>query len=290
VTYGLLLAAFGAGAVAGAFAGATLRERFSGEGIVAGSSLAFALSALVVALVPSLPVALPALAVAAGPGSWPCPRQHHVQLRTPRWVVGRAMSVYQAASFGGLAIGAWGWGLLADRYGLPASLLASALALGAGALLGRALPMPAHEAPGLDLLPVRPSDRRTGSTSTRPAARGGERRVPGFAGRRSGLPRRRPAAAADAPAQRRPPLGPLQDAADPETWIERFESPTWLDRLRLRHRMTVADQEVEARALSFHRGPEPPVLRHLLAHVPSRTTKNCRTARGPAPAPATGRL
>ena len=30
-----------------------------------------------------------------------------VQLSTPRWVVGRALSLYQTATFGGMALGSW---------------------------------------------------------------------------------------------------------------------------------------------------------------------------------------
>mgnify|MGYP002063662999 CR=1 FL=1 len=43
-----------------------------------------------------------------------------VQLSTPRWVVGRALSFYQMATFGGMALGSWifgrrGQGIEGDR-------------------------------------------------------------------------------------------------------------------------------------------------------------------------------
>ena len=41
-----------------------------------------------------------------------------VQLSTPRWVVGRAMALYQTATFGGMALGSWIWGLVAEEYGI----------------------------------------------------------------------------------------------------------------------------------------------------------------------------
>jgi hypothetical protein len=56
----------------------------------------------------------------------------------------------------------------------------------------------------------------------------------------------------------------LQDLSDRDVWIERFENPTWLDRLRLNVRRTVSDHEVEIRALAFHGLPEPPRIRHFL--------------------------
>ena len=37
-----------------------------------------------------------------------------VQLSTPRWVVGRALSLYQMATFGGMALGSWIWGVVAE--------------------------------------------------------------------------------------------------------------------------------------------------------------------------------
>jgi hypothetical protein len=56
----------------------------------------------------------------------------------------------------------------------------------------------------------------------------------------------------------------MQDMTEPETWVERFHSPSWVEHVRRYHRFTVADQEIERRALAFHRGAEPPKIRHLL--------------------------
>jgi hypothetical protein len=64
----------------------------------------------------------------------------------------------------------------------------------------------------------------------------------------------------------------LHDASDPEIWIERFETPTWLDHLRVHDRMTAADREVDARMQAFHGGDRPPVSRYLLAHIPVEAT------------------
>jgi predicted MFS family arabinose efflux permease len=120
VTYGLLLAAFGGGAVAGALLGARIRERFTSETIVAGGSAAFAGASLVVAFSPHLALTLAALVL--GGAAWLLTLSTFnvtVQLRTPRWVVGRAMAIYQASVFGGLALGGWLWGVVAEHYGVP---------------------------------------------------------------------------------------------------------------------------------------------------------------------------
>lgn len=271
VTFGLLLAAFGAGAVGGAVVSTPLRKQRTSEAIIGGASAAFGLSSLVVAFSPVLTAAMPALAVAGA--AWVLALSTlnlTVQMRTPRWVVGRAMAIYQAASFGGLALGAWGWGVVADRYGLNVSLGASALALVASLALGRVFPMPSAAAPDLDLFPVRPSDPASGidlDPTSGPVVVSVEYRVATIdlaaflaAARRLRRMRRRNGA-------RRWAL--LQDAADPALWVERYETPTWLDCLRVRHRMTVADQEIEAGIVAFHRGASPPPTRHLLAHEPT---------------------
>ena len=51
-----------------------------------------------------------------------------IQLSAPRWVVGRALALYQTAAFGGMALGSWIWGLLAEEFGAGDALLISAAA------------------------------------------------------------------------------------------------------------------------------------------------------------------
>ena len=45
-----------------------------------------------------------------------------MQMRSPDHILGRCLSIYQAVTFGGMAIGSWGWGALADLYDLPFAL------------------------------------------------------------------------------------------------------------------------------------------------------------------------
>ena len=49
-----------------------------------------------------------------------------VQLSAPRWVAGRSLAAFQAAIAGGIAVGSWGWGYLADHAGVEIALLVSA--------------------------------------------------------------------------------------------------------------------------------------------------------------------
>jgi MFS family permease len=274
ITYGLLLAAFGGGAVAGALGGGLIRERLTNEMIVAGGSAAFGGAGLVAAFSPFL--ASTFLALVVGGAAWLLVLSTFnvtVQLRTPRWVVGRAMAIYQAGVFGGLSLGAWLWGVVAENYGVPTSLIAADLALVATALLGRILPMPATDQ--INLEPAALADPENGSSmpsldpDSGPVVASTEYRITpsdvrAFLSTTRRLQRMRRRNGA-----RRWAL--LHDAADPEIWIERFETPTWLDHMRVRDRMTVIDRKIEEEVLTYHRGEAPPFTRYLLSHIPAAT-------------------
>jgi MFS family permease len=283
ITYGLLLAAFGGGAVGGALIGGGVRDRFTSEMIVAGGSAAFAGAGLAVAFSPYLPITLVALVL--GGAAWLLVLSTFnvtVQLRTPRWVVGRAMAIYQAGVFGGLSLGGWLWGVVAEHYGVPTSLIAASLALAVTALLGRVLPMPATDQINIEPIPSnlesessRPSlDMDSGPVVASTEYRVAPRNVRPFLAAASRLQRMRRRNGA-----RRWAL--LRDATDPEVWIERFETPTWLDHLRVRERMTVVDREVEDRILSYHQGEGAPLTRYLLAHVPVAGGEDAPNVRDP---------
>ena len=70
-----------------------------------------------------------------------------VQLSAPRWVVGRALALYQMATFGGMAFGSWIWGAVAERFGAANALLIVAAVLVAGAALGLRYPLPGTDVP-----------------------------------------------------------------------------------------------------------------------------------------------
>jgi hypothetical protein len=52
-----------------------------------------------------------------------------------------------------------------------------------------------------------------------------------------------------------------REIADPTIWIERLHYPTWHDYLRQLHRPTRAERELQARATTFHQGPDPTRVR-----------------------------
>ena len=128
--FGLMLGAFGIGSIAAAFAVTPARRRYGSEAVLSASTLAFVVAQFVLAEAHSLAQALPATLVAgAGWVSALTSLNVAMQMRSPEHIVGRCLSIYQAITFGGMALGAWAWGLAADWRGLPFALHAAGLFL-----------------------------------------------------------------------------------------------------------------------------------------------------------------
>ena len=114
-----------------------LRRVLSGETMVRVAFLGFAFCAGVAAL--SSSAWLSSIGLLVGGACWVLALSLFnvtVQLSTPRWVVGRTLSIYQTAIFGGMAVGSWLWGIAAEAYGPTAALLGSGAALTVGAAIG----------------------------------------------------------------------------------------------------------------------------------------------------------
>ena len=61
----------------------------------------------------------------------------------------------------------------------------------------------------------------------------------------------------------------FDDLADPEVWIERYESPTWLDYIRHNSRLTHDDAAVPEHLRALHQGPDRPRVRRMIERQPS---------------------
>lgn len=265
LTFGLLLGAFGLGAVGGAIGSARLRVRLSTEGLVTSGSIAFAMAVALAGFSTTLALTMPALFVAGA--SWVLSLSTFnvsVQLSTPRWVVARALSLYQMFAFGGMAAGSWLWGVFAETHSISLSLTYAGVALLVCALMGRWIPMPQTEELNLD--PLRtwqapttavPVEPRTGpvvvTIEYRIRAADALEFLRAMAERRR--IRRRDGA-------RNWML--LRDLHDPETWIERYNVPTWNDYIRHNNRLTHEDADIPARLRALHHGPNAPVVRRMI--------------------------
>ncbi|MGW4380981.1 MFS transporter [Kitasatospora sp. NPDC004531] len=140
--YGLLLAAVGAGAVAGAGALPRLSARLRGNGVLALAGALTAGALLAVALAGSAWVAGVALVFAGAAWIWGLSTLNAaLQLELPNWVRARAVAFYLLVFQGGNALGALVWGQLAQYAGLVAALAVPAGLLLLGVLSLRRLPL-----------------------------------------------------------------------------------------------------------------------------------------------------
>ncbi|BBK44382.1 MFS transporter [Allostella vacuolata] len=272
LTYGLLLGAFGAGAVGGAIASGRLRGLLSNEMLVRWSCLGFGLATLALAFSPWLWASMAALAVAGG--GWVLTLSTFnvtVQMSAPRWVAARALALYQVAAFGGMALGSWAWGESAAAEGLLVTLCLAGGLQFVCVLIGLRLPLPSTSGLNLELVnrwtepnlavEIQP---RSGPIVVTIEYVIDEADVDEFL-----------AAMADRRRIRRRDGARhwtlMRDLADPRLWIERYHTPTWLDYVRHNQRMTLSDIAVTDHVRGLHRGPEAPRV-HRMIERPTRLT------------------
>lgn len=145
-TYGLLLGCFGFGGVLGAFLNVRLRAMLRHETIVRVAF--FCLATMIAVIAESRMLAVSCAAVMIAGTCWIiCLSLFNTttQLAAPRWIVGRALSLYQTALFGGMAIGSWIWGIVSELHGVQWALWISSAAVLAGGLVGLRYGMPSPD-------------------------------------------------------------------------------------------------------------------------------------------------
>ncbi|TPL53950.1 MFS transporter [Mesorhizobium sp. B2-4-6] len=265
LTYGIMLGAFGIGAVGGALISVRLRQLLSSEAMVRMAFCGFALCALNAAV--SHNGLQTSAGLLIGGACWVIALSHFnvtVQMSTPRWVVGRVLSIYQTATFGGIALGSWIWGVVADAHGAETALIAAAVAMLAGGAIGFALPLPRQTVLNLDPLnrfkePMLALDLkpRSGPIAIMIEYIIREDDVPEFLATMAerGRIRRRDGA-------RNWTLA--RDLENPGIWIEHYHTPTWVEYIRHNRRATHADAVVGERIRALHSGENPPRVRRMI--------------------------
>jgi predicted MFS family arabinose efflux permease len=264
-TYGIMLGAFGMGAVIGALNITEVRKRMSGEAAVRACAISMAGAIAAVAL--STNAVLTAAALVLAGGVWMLAVALFnigVQLSAPRWVAGRSLAAFQASIAGGIAVGSWGWGHLTDSAGVETALLVSAGLMLLSPMLGLWLRMPpvgARNEAATEVL-ADPEVRLSLTGRSGPLVVEIEYRVAQDNARlfhnvmqEVQLSRQRNGAYGWSIAR---------DIADPELWTERYHCPTWLDYLRQRNRATQSERALHQRAIDFHLGPDPIRVRRML--------------------------
>ncbi|MEK7947335.1 MFS transporter [Pigmentiphaga sp. YJ18] len=268
--YGILLGAVGMGAIGGAVAMPKLRDKLDADGLLLTAALVTAAVMAGLSFAPPQWLAVVGLLVLGA--AWITALttlNGTAQAILPNWVRGRSLAVYLTVFNGAMTAGSLAWGAVAEWVGVPAALLAGAAGLVIVGVVSHVLKLPKGEA---DLVPsnhwpepltAAPVENDRGPVlilveyRIDPADRVAFLRVL----ERLSAERRRDGAYA---------WGVTEDAAEPGLMLEWFQVESWAEHLRQHKRVSKADADIQAEVLHFHRGPERPAVRHLLA-VHSRT-------------------
>jgi len=265
LVYGIMLGSFGIGAIGGALLSGRLREFLSSEAIVRLAFVGFAVSAAITAISPSAWPTNAALLLAGA--CWVFALSLFnvtVQLSTPRWVVGRALSLYQTTTFAGIAGGSWLWGVAAGEYGADKALLASSVFMLLGAAIGFRYALPEFKTLNLDPLnrfsePLLALDLkpRSGPIVIMIDYVIAEEDVPEFLGVMADRRRVRIRDGAGHWAL-------MRDLENPEIWTESYHTPTWVEYVRHNQRRTQADAAIGDRIRTLHKGPGEPRVHRMI--------------------------
>jgi hypothetical protein len=248
----------------GALSSAAFRARFSTDSLLRGLCVVATIAMLGISQSPWAATTLLAHVVAGFVWTLTLATFNiAVQLSSPRWVTGRTLATYQTFAFAGMAVGAWFWGLLASEIGLRTSLAIAGVSVLITLAVARWLPVEVARSGSLDphVAASFEPPRVTPHESAGPIVVTLEYQVPvanavEFVGviNELGRIRRRDGA-------RR--WSVCQDLDDPTIWIERFESPTWIDYLRRQTRPTLADQEIRHRLSQLIEGERGKMRRYI---------------------------
>jgi MFS family permease len=264
--YGLMLGCLGVGSILGAFLVARLRRWMSPEILVTVATVAFGLSNIALAYLERF--SLVAVALLVGGAGWMIANSTlntAAQTSLPAWVRARALSVYLLVFQSAMALGGVIWGVMATRFGLRTTLLVAGISLLVVAAATFHLRL--HSSAEADVAPsahwpephlLDPPDLEQGPVLVQM-----EYQIAPDLGREF--------------AQAMQPVGQIrrrdgairwslwEDAAEPGRYIETFVVANWAEHLRQHERITVADRAFEEKASSYHVGPAPPRVTHLIS-------------------------
>jgi len=263
--YGILLGAFGAGAVAGAGFNTLLKRHFSLETISRLSFVGMAVTLAGIGTSRIVWITAPLLLI--GGATWVLSFSNYnsiLQLSSPRWVVGRVLSNYQVFVSGGFVIGSYCWGRLADYSGLTSGLLGASLFLLAMGLVCSRFPI---ENPGqLNLTPhgnweepPLPSflTRNSGPIVISIEFHVKDENIPSFLHAVERLRQIRLRNGAKN-------WSLTRDIHECHRWIISYQFATWTEYVRHNHRTTKDDAAAVISLWALHTGTEPPKVTRLV--------------------------
>jgi MFS family permease len=263
--YGVLLGCMGAGAVVGAVLLKRLRRSVSANAISVAATAGYSVSMLALALSGSAWIAGSVMFVAGL--SWIGMLTSLVvaaQLASPGWVKARALAVYLLVFQGAMTGGSVLWGSLATGTSVATALIIAAVGQVAGLTLALRWRLPQDSATDLapshhwaePVVAVQPADDR-GPVLIEIEYRIEVDRLSEFVKllREFRSQRHRDGAIR---------WDVWEDVAEPGKVTEAFVVESWIEHQRQHSRVTRADQLDQDAILAFHKGEQPPIVRHLL--------------------------
>lgn len=263
--YGLLLGVSGVGAVIAGLTVSYVRERSSTESALKTLAVLGAISLVTVGLSKSLFLTCVALFFASGTSILVVSLLNiTVQLSTPRWVIARALSMYQTFTAGGIAVGSWIWGEFAADFSVEMAMMFSAAALFGTVILGWIFPVPNDIAEDIEQIEI-PNEPKVALDLT---LRSGPialeidydvepDQARAFYNAMLNMQRVRLRNGGY-------DWSLARDIENPAIWTERFHCPTWGDYLRMRSRYTQNDVAVQAQIKAFDRYKGATIVRRKL--------------------------
>lgn len=253
-TYGLLLGASGIGAVCAGLMVGQIRARFSTESTLRMLAALGSIALFIVGISSSLPITCLGLFVVSGASIMVVSLMNiTIQLSTPRWVVARALSMFQTCTAGGIALGAWFWGTIAADFSLQTALIFSAGALLLTILSGLLLPVPSDISENIeqieipnDPMPALELSLRSGPIALEIDYDVNAEHAREFYNAMLNLQQVRLRNGGY-------DWSLARDIENPDLWTERFHCPTWGDYLRMRSRYTQLDLVAHAEVRTFNR-------------------------------------
>ena len=263
--YGILLGAVGAGAIGGALVMPSLRERLSSDGLLLAAAIVTAGVMGVLALTPPKVVAVIVLLFLGA--AWITALttlNGTAQSVLPNWVRGRGLAIYLTVFNGAMTAGSLGWGAVGEGVGIQTTLIIGAAGLVVAGFLMHRVRLPAGEA---DLVPsnhwpeplvAEPVANDRGPVLILIEYKVEKHHRAGFLHHLDHLSQERRRDGAYG-------WGITEDSADTEKIVEWFMVESWAEHLRQHRRVSNADADLQGKVLSYHAGPDKPIVRHLLA-------------------------
>ncbi len=264
--YGILNGSLGLGAVVAATVLHRLRARFTADTILAAATAYNVVTLIVLAVVRSPAVIIATLI--GGGFAWTSTMatlNTSVQLAVPAWVRARVIGTYLMTFQGGLALGSILWGFIAEHASTPKSLLTAAVGLAITYPFARNFHIFRGAAP--DFTPYEwkspvPQYALDSEPDAGPVRISILYRIPleNYPAFTRAIHQMRGVRLRDGAIR----WGIFRDAADPESLNETFVMESWLDYLRARERITLADAALRDQVRALHRGNTPPSTSHQI--------------------------